>query len=147
MARMSDLTRIALGSIVILVFTAACSSGSSSTLDAQALAAQACSLVTDAPETGFDPQTAQIEDLSVLAAAAVRKGELADQAATADERWGVLSEASAAISAFAQRLLEVRMEGESTDVAITPAMWEQYKTASNAFIAECQAALALPSAS
>lgn len=142
-----DRIQIRLVSIALLMLTTACSAGSAGMSDAQAMAAQACNVVTDAPATGFDPQTAQIEDLSVLAAAAVRKSELADQAAEADERWAVLSEASAAISAFAQRLLEVRMEGESTDVAITPDMWEQYKTASNAFIAECQAALALPTAS
>ncbi len=78
----------------------------------------------------------------MLADAAELKRDLSAEAAALDERWAVLAEASAAISAFAGRLLEVRTEGEGVAEAVTPAMWEQYKTASNAFIAECQAALA-----
>lgn len=135
------------GSVSVAALVVACSAGVSDSADAQQLAAQACSVTAESPQTGFDPQTERIEELSVLADAASTKSQLAEQAAEADERWMVLSEASAAISAFAQVLLDARIEGEQTDQAISPAMWEQYKTASNAFLAECQFALASEPAS
>jgi hypothetical protein len=96
---------------------------------------------TESSPGGFDPESVAVVELSRLSAAASRKSELSAQAAALDDRWSLLADASAAIAAFADRLLEVRIEGTAASEAISPAMWEQYKTASNAFIAECQAVL------
>lgn len=61
---------------------------------------------------------------------------MADQAAALNERWLLLSEVSAAIAAFAQKLIEEREDGD-----ISSNMWDDYKTASNTYLAECQSAL------
>jgi len=66
----------------------------------------------------------------------MRRSELADQAAALNERWLLLSEVSAAIAGFAQQLIQVREEG-----AISLSMWDDYKNASNTYLAECQSAL------
>lgn len=142
----SRLNRLA-APVLITLLTAGCSAGPSDAEQARDLASSACTVETEASSGGFDPETVAVEELSRLSAAATLKSELSAQAATLDDRWSLLADASAAISAFAQRLLDVRMEGEDTAAAITPAMWEQYKTASNAYIAECQDALADPSPS
>jgi predicted ATPase len=85
---------------------------------------------------GFNPQGASISELSKLADTAIRRSELADQAAALSKRWLLLSEVSAAIAAFAEQLLEEREEG-----AISLSAWDDYKTASNTYLAECEAAL------
>jgi len=64
------------------------------------------------------------------------RSELADQAAALNERWLLLSEVSAAISAFAQQLIEAREEG-----AMSLSMWDDYKSASNTYLAECRSAM------
>jgi hypothetical protein len=107
------------------------------------LAVAACELQTQTSSAAFDPQKISVSELAQLDEAAAQKTLLSSQAAELDERWVVLSEASAAISAFAARLLEVRLDDAQVNEAISPEMWEQYKTASNAFIAECSGALEL----
>ena len=66
----------------------------------------------------------------------MRRSDLASQAAALSERWLLLSEVSTAIAVFAQQLIEVREQG-----AISLSMWDDYKTASNTYLAECQSAL------
>jgi hypothetical protein len=82
---------------------------------------------------GFNPQTASVSELSKLADTAMRRSELADQAAALNERWLLLSEVSATIAAFAQKMLEDRGND-----SISLIMWNDYKTASNTYLAECQ---------
>jgi hypothetical protein len=107
------------------------------------LAVAACELQAQTSSSAFDPQKISVSELALLDDAAAQKTLLSSQAAELDERWVLLSEASAAISVFAARLLEVRLDGAQVNEAISPEMWEQYKTASNAFIAECSSALEL----
>jgi len=40
-------------------------------------------------------------------------------------------------------LRDARATGREVDEAVTPEMWDQYKYASDAFVLECQDALAL----
>lgn len=61
---------------------------------------------------------------------------MADQAAELNDRWLLLSEVSAAIAAFAQQLIEVREQG-----TISLNMWDEYKSASNTYLAECKSAM------
>ena len=53
-----------------------------------------------------------------------------------------LADAATAISSFAGLLRDARMTGRELDDVVTPAMWDQYKFASDAFILECRDALA-----
>lgn len=114
----------------------ACSQDANSDAQANDLAIRACTAQTVASREGFDPQTASVEELTRLADSAMRRSELAKQAAALNERWLLLSEVSADIAVFAQKLIEDR-EG----AAISLAMWDDYKTASNTYLAECQSAL------
>lgn len=61
---------------------------------------------------------------------------MADQAAELNDRWLLLSEVSAAIAVFAQQLIEVREQG-----TISLNMWDEYKSASNTYLAECKSAM------
>ncbi len=114
----------------------ACSGGADTEVEANDLAVRACTAQTVQLREGFNPQTASVSELSKLADTAMRRSDLADQAAALSERWLLLSEVSAAIAAFAQQLLEVREQG-----AISLSMWDDYKTASSTYLAECQSAL------
>ena len=114
----------------------ACSQGANSDVEANDLAIRACTAQTDQTREGFNPQTASVSELSKLADTAMRRSDLASQAAALNERWLLLSEVSAAIAAFAQQLIEEREEG-----AISLSMWDDYKTASNTYLAECRSAL------
>lgn len=114
----------------------ACSQDTNSDTQANDLAIRACTAQTVASREGFDPQTASVEELTRLADSAMRRSKLAKQASALNERWLLLSEVSAAIAVFAQQLLEVREEG-----AMSLSMWDDYKTASNTYLAECQSAL------
>lgn len=133
------LVSVAVLSVVLL---SGCSQGSTNSAEGLEFASSACQLQAQIASSAFDPQKISVRDLSVLDDVATQKTLLASKAAEKDERWRVLAEASTAISAFAARLLEVRLDSEQVNEAISPEMWEQYKTASNAFIAECQTALA-----
>jgi hypothetical protein len=126
-----------------LVFLSGCSLGSTDSAEGLELAESACQLQAQTASTAFDPQEINVSDLALLDEVAAQKTVLAEQAAELDDRWMVLSEASAAISAFAARLLEVRLDSGEVNEVISPEMWEQYKTASNAFLAECNSALKL----
>lgn len=66
----------------------------------------------------------------------MRRSELAKQAAELNERWLLLSEVSTAIAVFAEKLLE-----DQNGDAISLNMWDDYKMASNTYLAECAAAL------
>jgi len=115
---------------------AACSGSADSDARANDLAIRACTAQAVQPREGFNPQSASVGELSKLADTAMRRSELADQAAALNERWLLLSEVSAAIAGFAQQLIQAREER-----AISLSMWDDYKTASNTYLAECQSAL------
>jgi hypothetical protein len=137
-------SKVLLGAVVCsVVLLSGCGQGSRDSAEGLELAASACQLQAQTTSTAFDPQEISVSDLALLDEVATQKTALSEQAAELDDRWVVLSEASAAISAFAARFLEVRLDSGQVDEAISPEMWEQYKTASNAFIAECSSALEL----
>ena len=137
-------SKVLLGAVVCsAVLLSGCAQGSTDSAEGLALAASACQLQAQTSSTNFDPQEISVSDVALLDEVATEKTVLLEQAAELDDRWVVLSEASAAISAFAARFLEVRLDSGLVNEAISPEMWEQYKTASNAFIAECSSALEL----
>lgn len=120
-----------------LLLLAACSSGQDQArIDARA------SCAMPAPEApNFDPQQAEVSLLVELATTARARADLADQAAGADGRWQALSDASRALAAYAERILEVRQAGGIVAEAIPADVWDQVKLASDAFTIECRAAL------
>jgi hypothetical protein len=118
----------------------ACSVGVDTDSQANDLAIRACTSQTIAQREGFNPQTASVSELTQLADIALRKSEWADQAAALSPRWSLLSEVSAAIAAFAQQLVNVR-EGAREEGAISLDIWDEYKSASNTYLAECRTAL------
>jgi hypothetical protein len=65
------------------------------------------------------------------------RADLAEQAASLNDRWADLSDASRAIASIADLLVQARMEGVRVDAVTTPEMWDQVKYASDAFLAEC----------
>ncbi len=137
-------SKVLLGAVFCsVVLLSGCGQGSTDSAEGLELAASACQLQAQTTSTAFDPQEISVSDLALLDEVATQKTVLSEQAAELDDRWMVLSEASAAISAFAARFLEVRIDSGQVDEAISPEMWEQYKTASNALIAECSSALEL----
>lgn len=109
---------------------------------ARDIARSACSASAPSLPAGFDVRTATADQLSGLASSAMSRRALAEQAATADDRWQVLADAAAAISSFAGVLRDARMTGRAVDEVVTPEMWNQYKYASDAFVLECGDALA-----
>ena len=119
--------------------------GCSSEAPEQALvnATSACSAEAPDLPPGFDVRTASTGQLSALASSATARKVLAEQAATDDDRWQVLADAASAISSFAGVLRDARATGRVVDEVVTPEMWDQYKYASDAFVLECQDALAL----
>ena len=119
----------------------ACSGSTDSDARANDLAIRACTAQTVQPREGFNPQVASVSELSKLAETAIHRSELADQAAALSERWLLLSEVSTTIAAFAQQLIEVREEGTKEQDAISLSVWDDYKTASNTYLTECQSAL------
>jgi hypothetical protein len=118
----------------------ACSVGVDTDSQANDLAIRACTSQTLAQREGFNPQTASVSELTQLADIALRKSEWADQAAALSPRWSLLSEVSAAIAVFAQQLVNVR-EGAREEGAISLDIWDEYKSASNTYLAECRTAL------
>ena len=126
---------------LLCVSLGACSLGADNEAEARQFAVQACTPEAVQSKEGFEPNVVAVSELSRLADTATRRSEWAGQAAALNERWLLLSDASNAIAVFAQRLLEVRLEGDVTDESISSDMWDQYKTASNAYLAECESAL------
>lgn len=103
-------------------------------------AAASCSY--PAPATpNFDAQTADPALLAELADAARERARLADEAATADQRWQALADASRVLSVAADRVLEVRSDGGSVAEEMPLEVWDQVKYASDAFVIECRSAL------
>ena len=118
----------------------ACSVGVDTDSQANDLAIRACTSQTLAQREGFNPQTASVSELTELADIALRKSEWADQAAALSPRWSLLADVSEAIAAFAQQLVNVR-EGAREEGAISLDIWDEYKSASNTYLAECRTAL------
>ena len=131
---------VAAGAILAL---GACSSEA----PAQALdsARSACTSPAPALPAGFDVRTASADQLSALASSAAARKAFAEEAATADDRWQTLADASTAISSFAGVLRDAEMTGRPIDDVVTRDMWDQYKYASDAFVLECQGVVALSS--
>ena len=148
---MKRLLPIALGIALIAglsVSLGACSVGVDTDAQANDLAIQACTSQTIAQREGFNPQTASVSELTQLADIALRKSDWADQAAALSPRWSLLADVSAAIAAFARQLVNVS-EGAREDAsgeareegAISLDMWDEYKSASDTYLAECRTAL------
>ncbi len=133
------------GAAVVAAACVLALAGCSSEDPAQALASAASACSAEAPDlpVGFDVRTASATQLSELASSAAARKALAEQAATADDRWQVLADAATAISSFAGLIRDARATGQAVDDVVTPAMWDQYKYASDAFVLECRGALAL----
>jgi hypothetical protein len=145
------LLSIALGIALIAGLSSslgACSVGVDTDSQANDLAIRACTSQTLAQREGFNPQTASVSELTQLADIALRKSEWADQAAALSPRWSLLADVSEAIAAFARQLVNVR-EGVREDArgeereegAISLDIWDEYKSASNTYLAECRTAL------
>jgi hypothetical protein len=100
-------------------------------------AREACDVSGPQAQAGFDPETEPLSRLQQSATAAMARAELAEQAASLNDRWADLSDASRAIASFADLLVQARMEGVRVDAVTTPEMWDQVKYASDAFLAEC----------
>ena len=121
-----------------LVTVAACSGS----VDAARVAArQACTAPGPTVPARFDSRTAEPGLLGELAASAAARKASAEAAAAEDARWQALADAAAAISSFAGVLRDARATGAAVDAVVTPAMWDQYKYASDAFVIECRAAI------
>jgi len=128
--RMARLSRIVIaGSLIGLL--AACGGSAVET------AREACDVSGPQAQPGFNPETEPLSRLQQSATAAMKRAELAEQAASMDDRWADLADASRAIASFADVLVQARMEGVRVDTVTTPAMWDQAKYASDAFLAEC----------
>lgn len=130
--------RIATPLIGLLLLLVAGCSGASDEARAQAL--KACTY--PAPEApNYDPQQADLALLRELSSTAEARARLAFDAASLDERWAVLSEASNVLAAAAARILEIRAEGGVVSEEVTAQVWDQIKYASDAFIVECRPVL------
>lgn len=105
--------------------------------DGSDLAAEAC-VPTGARSVGFHPNTAPLSELERNARVAAQRASLAAQAAATDSRWQALSDAANALSAFADVLRDARMDDVPIADVTTPAMWDQAKYASDAFLIECR---------
>lgn len=121
----------------------ACSTGADTEVEAKGLAVQACTSESVQSREGFNPNASTPTELATLANTALVRSQFAGQAAVLNERWLLLSEASAAIAVFARQLLEQRVkfdagETDSAEGAISSKMWDEYKSASNAYLAECR---------
>jgi hypothetical protein len=108
---------------------------------ARGLAEQSCRYpAPDAPN--FDPQLASLVLLGELSTAARERSRLADQAAEGDDRWVPMADAARALAAYADTILTIRQSGGVVADELPPAVWDQVKYASDAFILECRPALA-----
>lgn len=126
------ITTALIGLMVVLL--AGCSSSSD---EAREQARLACTY--PAPEApNYDPQKADLTLLQDLSATAEARADLAANAASLDERWAVLSEASNLLAVAASRILEIRTDGGVVADEMTPAVWDQIKYASDAFVVECR---------
>ena len=125
---------------VLVVGLAGCSSAS--VAQGRDDARAACSAEAPRLPAGFDVRSAPADVMSALAESAAARRVLAEKAAAADDRWQVLADASTAISSFAGVLRDARSTGRAIDDVVTADMWNQYKYASDAFVLECQGALA-----
>lgn len=128
----------------LLVLPAALVGCSDTAGPARALAEESCRYpAPDAPN--FDPQSADLGLLDELAATARERSRLADAAAEGDDRWQPLADAARALAAYADTIVEIRRSGGIVADELPPAVWDQVKYASDAFILECRDALTEPS--
>jgi hypothetical protein len=104
------------------------------------LARAACDVPGPQARPGFNPDTEPISRLQESATAAWARADLAEQAAAADQRWLDMADASRAVASFADLLVQARMDGVAIETVTSPAMWDQAKYASDAFLAECNRA-------
>ena len=129
----------------VLVLTAGCASGDAE--QAAALARQSCLYsVPDVPSP-FDPVTADQPVLDELSLVMRERADLAVAAAEKDDRWTPLADAAVAIAAVAELLRGIRASGESVAEQMPPAVWDQAKFASDAFLLECRPLLPAPTTS
>ena len=111
---------------------------------ARAAAEESCRY--PAPEApNFDPQRADLALLDALATTARERSRLADSAADGDDRWQTLADAARALAVYADTISEIRRSGGIVADELPPAVWDQVKYASDAFILECRGALVDPS--
>lgn len=128
------------GPVVLAMVAGVLVACSNSAEEARAQVRAACTVpAPDAP--GYDPQQAGLALLEQLAQTARTRADIAEQAALLDERWAVLSEASNLLAAAADRVLEVRRSGGVVAEEMPPAVWDQIKYASDAFLLECRTVL------
>lgn len=127
---MITITRVCVLGLLVLT-VAACGS------DGRELAAQACA-PREMSGDAFDPETAPLSELERNARVASERASLASEAADADERWQVLADAANALAVFAGVLRDARMDDVPIADVTTPAMWDQAKYASDAFLIECR---------
>lgn len=133
------------GAVIALALGAMLMTGCSDQSAEQAadLARQSCEF--PAPSTpGFDPDTADLGLLVELDQVATTRADLAEQAASIDDRWQPLSDAATALAAYAGRIREIRSDGGPVSEQMTPMMWDQLKYASDAYILECRSVVPEP---
>ncbi len=124
-------------SVALVASLAGCSD---TTGQARDLAREACT--APAPSApNFDPDEADPGLLRGLASSARTRADVSARAAELDERWAVLSEAANLLSAAAERILEVRLDGGVVAEELPPEVWDQIKYASDAFGVECRGAV------
>lgn len=134
MPRPASAALLVVGAVLLL---GACGDESAT---AQGAAVASCEYPVPATPN-FDAQTADPALLAELADAARERARLADEAAAVDARWAALADAARVLSVAADRVLEVRREGESVAQEIPLEVWDQVKYASDAFLIECRSAL------
>jgi len=129
----------------VLMVTAACASGDAG--QAADLARQSCLYAVPDVPSPFDPATADQQVLDELAVVMRQRADLAGAASEKDERWAPLADAAVAIAAVAELLRGIRASGESVAEKMPPAVWDQAKFASDAFLLECRPLLPAPTTS
>ena len=122
--------------VAALVLSSCSSSGEQALADARAT----CEMPSPSAPN-FDAQLADLSLIAELAQVARSRADLSDRAAAADDRWQVLADASGALAAYAERILEVRQAGGVVAEALPAEVWDQIKYVSDAFTIECRAAL------
>lgn len=129
----------------VLMVTAGCASGDAE--QAADLARQSCLYAVPDVPSPFDPATADQQVLDELAVVMRERADLAGAASEKDERWAPLADAAVAIAAVAELLRGIRASGESVAEKMPPAVWDQAKFASDAFLLECRPLLPAPTMS
>lgn len=126
--------RWALTAVAVAAAVTGCGS---SAAEARDDAVSACSL--PAPDTpNFDADTADYTLLLELSEVARERADIAQRAAEGDASWQVLADATALLASAAERIEEIRRTGGTVSEELPPAVWDQIKYASDAFVVECR---------